>query len=209
METFDYKTAYKHLYLPSAKEPSLVDVPPMKFAMVSGQGDPNTSQAFQEAIGALYGVTYTIKMLPKKKIVPEGYVIYNIPPLEGLWWLEDRKRFSFDVPKEDYRWTVMIMQPAFVTQELVDKAVEDQFKKKGNPAFNILRFGEIAEGKSVQIMHIGPYSEEPASLAKMEEFADGQGYRFHGKHHEIYLGDPRRTKPEKLRTVLRYPVAPK
>ena len=209
METFDYKTAYKHLYLPSAKEPSLVEVPPMKFAMVDGQGDPNTSQAFQDAIGALYGVTYTIKMLPKKKIVPPGYVIYNIPPLEGLWWLENGKPFSFDVPKDDYRWTVMIMQPAFVTQELVDKAVEDQFKKKGNPAFNILRFEEFGEGKAVQIMHIGPYGDEPASLAKMEEFADRQGYRFHGKHHEIYLRDPRRTKPQKLRTVLRYAVAPK
>jgi hypothetical protein len=209
MESFDYKTAYKHLYLPSAKEASIVDVPPMKFAMVDGKGDPNTFEQFQDAVGALYGVTYTIKMLPKKGIVPDGYVIYNIPPLEGLWWVEGEKPFTFDVPKEDYRWTVMIMQPAFVTQELVNKAVEDQFKKKGNPAFKILRFEEMAEGKAVQIMHVGPYSEEPASLAKMEDLADRQGYRFHGKHHEIYLGDPRRTKPEKLRTVLRHPVMPK
>ncbi len=207
MDSFDYKKDLKHLYLTSAKDVVVVDVPPMNFAIVDGEGAPNTSKAFENAIGALYGITYTIKMMPKKGIVPPGYVIYNIPPLEGLWWTSDGGRFNEAAGKDALCWTIMIMQPPFVTPELVAAAIDDLAKKKPeNPAFGRLRFGLFEEGPSVQLLHVGPYSDEPRSLARMESFAREHGLAYHGKHHEIYLGDPRRCAPGKLRTVLRQPV---
>lgn len=206
MTSLDCKKQMKHLYAPSAKEVSLVTVPAMKFAMVDGTGDPNTSQAFEDAVGALYGVTFTIKMLPKKGVVPDGYVEYKVPPLEGLWWIKGEQRFTLDSPKDDYYWTLMIMQPPFVTEELVGAALKTLQAKKTNPALRHVRLTEFEEGRSVQILHVGPYATEPASLQRMDDFAAANGYVLHGRHHEIYLGDPRRCAPEKLRTVLRHPV---
>lgn len=210
MDTFDYKTVYKELYNPSAKNVSLVTVPNMKFIAVDGVGDPNTSLEFSNAVEVLYGISYGIKMMPKKGITPEGYVVYSVPPLEGLWWVEGERPVSpeelLSIPKEKYHFTMMIMQPPFVTADLIESVRQSLYGKKDKDALDKLRFFEWEEGLSVQIMHLGPYNEEPATLAKMEAYIGEHGYEFHNRHHEIYLGDPRRTAPEKLKTVLRHPV---
>ena len=206
MAKIDFKKTLKELYLPSAKEVVAVEAPVMNFAMVEGAGDPNGSQEFQDGVQALYGVTFTIKMSPKKGPAPVGYFEYVVPPLEGLWWLKGAKAFDMSRNKKDWCWTLMIMQPEFVTAELVADALRHLKKKKENPALDKLRFEVFDEGAAVQIMHIGPYADEGPTIEKMHAFAKEKGYQLTGKHHEIYLSDPRKTRPEKLRTVLRQPV---
>lgn len=207
MSSFDYRKELKALYVPKNTEPTIVAVPPMKYLMVDGAGDPNVSKDYQDAIGALYSVSYTIKMMPKRGIVPPGYVEYSVPPLEGLWWAPPGSMFSLDLPKSSYQWTAMIMQPPFVTAELVQDVIKELKVKKPNPALAKMRFEPLEEGKCGQALHIGPYSDEPATIDKLEKLITDSGLHFRGKHHEIYLSDPRRTAPEKLKTILRHPVA--
>ena len=196
----DFKKELKHLYGPSKKEFSVVDAPPMNFLMIDGYGDPNGNPAFQEGMDALYGMAYTIKFALK----PQG-IEYVVPPSEGLWWMEDMSEFSLET-KDRWQWTLMIMQPDEVTQEIVAAAQGELARKKDPPALSKLRYERYHEGLSVQIMYLGAYADEGPTIARMHEFIRENGYDFNGKHHEIYLGDPRRTAPEKLRTVIRQPV---
>jgi hypothetical protein len=200
MNKFDYKKELKHLYLPTANKFTIVDVPAMKFLMVDGTGNPNTSLDFQEACNALYGMAYTIKFSNK----PRG-MDFTVPPLEGLWWMEDMTQFSTG-NKDQWLWTVMIMQPDFVSREVVEQAADDLMRKKSPPALSKLRFETFHEGLSVQIMYFGAYADEGPTIARMHEYILTQGYQRRGKHHEIYMGDPRRTTPEKLKTVIRQPI---
>jgi hypothetical protein len=201
MSKIDFKKELKHLYRPSAKEFVVVDVPPMKFLMIDGHGDPNTAQEYQDAVEALYAVAYKLKFTSKKMLGKD----YVVPPLEGLWWAEDMKAFTAARDKSAWDWTMMIMQPEWITQEMVEEAVK-QVEKKGLPALSKLRLETYHEGLAVQIMHIGSYDDEAPTIARMHAFIDENGYEPAGEHHEIYLGDPRKVAPEKLKTVLRQPV---
>jgi len=196
----DFKKELKHLYGPSKKEFSVVDAPPMNFLMIDGHGDPNDNPDFQEGMDALYGMVYTIKFALK----PQG-IEFVVPPSEALWWMEDISEFSLET-KDRWQWTMMIMQPDEVTQEIVDAAQEELARKKDPPALSKLRYERYHEGLSVQIMYLGAYADEGPTIARMHEFIRENGYGFNGKHHEIYLGDPRRTAPKKLKTVIRQPV---
>ena len=202
MPKVDFKKHFKHLYQPSAKVVSVADVPEMNFLMVDGQGDPNTSQEYQEAMTALYTISYQLKFTIKQRDPELDYVV---PPLEGLWWAEDMEVFSLN-DKDAWQWTAMILAPDQVTQALFEKAVEEVQRKKDLPGLVRLRLERYHEGLSVQIMHIGPYAEEAPTIEKLHAFARDQGYRLRGKHHEVYLSDPRRTAPDKLKTVIRQPV---
>ena len=200
----DLKKQLKHLYASSAKEIGIVDVPAMRFLMVDGAGSPNTSQAFQEATEALYGVSYACKFAIKRQ---EG-IDYPVMALEGLWWAEDMSAYTGGA-KDDWLWRLMIMQPEPVTEEHVAGAIDEVNRKKGLPALAAMRFETFHEGLSAQIMHLGPYDAEAPTVARLHAFIEEHGYALRGLHHEIYVGDPRRSAPEKLRTVLRQPVAPK
>jgi len=202
MKKIDYKKELKHLYFPPAREVVEVDVPGMNFIMVDGKGDPNTSQEFQDAIEALYGISFTAKFMIKKE--GEEEVDYVVPPLEGLWWAEDMARFSVE-KKDEWLWTAMIMQPEYVTGNIYKRACEKLREKKDPPALSKVRFEGYTEGLSAQIMHIGPFSEEGPTVARVHAYIEEKGYKINGKHHEIYLSDFRRTKPEGLKTVIRQP----
>ncbi len=202
MSKTDFKKEWKHLYRPSAKEFVVVDVPPMNFLMIDGHGDPNTAQEYKDAIEALYAVAYKLKFMSKK----EKGMDYIVPPLEGLWWVENMEEFTTE-DKSSWDWTLMIMQRESVTQEMFDEALKEVEKKKDPPALSRLRLETYHEGPSVQIMHIGPYDAEGPTIARMHAFIDENGYEPAGKHHEIYLGDPRKVAPERLKTVLRQPVS--
>lgn len=201
MSKIDYKKELKHLYRPTAREFVLVDVPPMDYLMIDGQGDPNTAQEYQEAIEALYSMAYTLKFMSKRQ---KG-LDYVVPPLEGLWWAEGVKDFA-RAEKSAWDWTAMIMQPQSVTEEMFREAVAQVAKKKDLPALPKMRLETYHEGPSAQIMYIGPWDAEGPTIARMHAFIGEKGYRPSGKHHEIYLSDPRRVPPEKLKTVLRQPV---
>ena len=202
MSKIDFRKELKHLYRPSAKEFVVVDVPPMKFLMVDGHGDPNTAQEYQDAVEALYAVSYKLKFVSKKELGRD----YVVPPLEGLWWAEDMETFTTGRDKSAWDWTMMIMQPEWITQEMVEEAIR-QVEKKGLPALSKLRLETYHEGLAVQILHIGSYDDEGPTMARMHnEFIPENGYQEAGKHHEIYLSDVRKVAPEKLRTVLRQPV---
>jgi hypothetical protein len=206
MEKLDLRKQYKHLYQPSAKKVEVVEVPSFKFALIDGQIEPGhgpgNSPSFQDAMMALYGITYTLKF--NSKLRKENPIDYTIMTLEGLWWVE-HGMYDLSHP-EDWLWTAMIMQPGHITEEMFQEALSQVRKKRPNPALDKLRFETFHEGLCIQVMHLGPYSEEPATIARMDEFARQNGYVMRGKHHEIYMGDPRRTAPEKLKTVLRHPV---
>jgi hypothetical protein len=203
MTKIDYKKALKHLYLPSAKKVELVEVPAMRFLMIDGEGDPNTSPAFQEAIEALYSLSYTLKFMVKKGTIG---IDYGVMPLEGLWWAEDMAAFSAK-DKTGWQWTLMIMQPDFITSAMVDEATR-QVKVKKNPvALSHVRFAPYEEGEAVQTLHIGPFSEEGPTVERVHVFIEEEGLRRLGKHHEIYLSDIRRAAPEKWKTVIRQPIS--
>jgi len=203
MSKIDFKKELKHLYRPSPKEFVVVDVPPMNFLMTDGHGDPNTVQEYQDAVEALYAVSYKLKFTSKKELGKD----YVVPPLEGLWWAEDMEAFTAARDKSAWDWTMMIMQPEWITQEMVEEAVKQVEKKKGLPALSKLRLETYYEGLAVQILHIGSYDDEGPTIAQMHhQFMPENGYEPAGKHHEIYLSDPRKVAPEKLKTVLRQPV---
>lgn len=229
---FDFTKEYKDLYAPKTK-PALADVPPMGFIAVAGEGDPNEENgSYAEALGLLYGLSFTIKMTKMGDWQPEGYFEYKVPPLEGLWWTDEG---GFDgrriVDKSAFRWISMIRQPDFVTPETFAWAREKLSVKKPELDAGRARLVRFAEGPCAQIMHRGPYDDEPATIAALsafvaesglvEDIADpasaeslldaldasggAPGLRL---HHELYLSDPRRAKPENLRTVVRHPVRP-
>ncbi len=211
MKTLDLKKLFKHLYMPSAKKVEIVQVPPLQFAVIDGAiekgSEPGKSPSFAEATQALYGISYTLKFMLKKR--KTNAIDYPVMALEGLWWVEDG---VFDITvKDNWFYTLMIMQPYVITQELFEEGLDQVRKKRGDsPALSRLRLVDFEEGLCVQTMHIGPYATEPATVEQMRAFAQGNGYRDcvgpGGKHHEIYLGDPRKADPAKLKTVLRHPV---
>lgn len=202
MMKVDFKKELKQLYKPSPKEVVVVDVPEMNFLMIDGVGDPNTAQEYKDAIEALYSVSYALKFMVKKG---ESAIDYAVMPLEGLWWVDDMTQFSME-NKDAWKWTAMIMQPEYVTEGLVNAALRQVEKKKNPPALSKIRFESFHEGLSAQIMHIGPYSAEGPTIERLHNFIKENGYELRGKHHEIYLSDPRRSAPEKMRTVIRQPM---
>ena len=201
---FDYKKEYKDLYSPKAS-PSVIDVPDMVFIMVDGKGNPNTSEEYQTAVEILYGLSYTIKMSNKSVLE------YVVPPLEGLWWGEDG---YFDgaaiTDKNKLSWTAMIRQPDFMTKEVFEAAKTALAKKKPKMDTSKAQLIKRSEGLCVQIMHIGSYDDEPATIKTMERYAVENGYAIDisetRRHHEIYLSDPRKVEIEKLKTVIRHPI---
>ena len=202
MAKLDFKQQFKQFYNPSAKQCAIVELPAMNFLMLDGAGDPNHAPAFQTAVETLYAVAYTLKFMLKKGA--DG-IDYGVMPLEGLWWSEEMATFSVE-RKSDWLWTLLIMQPDFITAAQVEAAKVDAAKKKDLPALSQLRFEAYHEGLSAQIMHLGPFVAEGATIATLHTFISNQGYQLRGKHHEIYLNDLRRTAPEKLKTVIRQPI---
>lgn len=202
MTKIDLKKEMKQLYSPSAKEVSVVEVPPLSYLMIDGAGDPNTSQNYADSIEALYAVSYTLKFLAKKSSNPADYVVM---PLEGLWWADNMAEFSIE-NKNMWKWTSMIMQPSFVTSAMVNLALEQVEKKKDLAALSGMRFEKHDDGLSAQIMHMGPYAAETPTIRKLHQFIEDNGYSLRGKHHEIYLSDSRKTAPEKLKTIIRQPI---
>lgn len=203
---FDYKKKYKEFYLPP-KVPGIVTVPAMNFLAVRGQGDPNEEDgAYKQALGMLYAVAFTIKMSKQHKL--EGYFDYVVPPLEELWWQEGVRGVDY-AHKKAFQWISLIRLPEFVTKEVFDRAIREATEKKQQD-FSPVEFFHWEEGLCVQCMHIGPYDGEPATVAAMEEYTKRQGYEEDlGKgrfHHEIYLSDARRCKPERMKTVIRHPI---
>ena len=205
---FDYKKEYKEFYLPPQK-PGIVTVPAMHFLAVRGQGDPNEEGgAYKQALELLYAVAFTIKMSKLGKHKLEGYFDYVVPPLEGLWWQEGIHGVDYS-RKADFQWISLIRLPEFVTEAVFHWAIQEATEKKQRD-FSKVEFFPWEEGLCIQCMHLGPYDDEPATVAAMEEYAEEQGYALdfsQGRlHHEIYLSDVRRCKPEKLKTVIRQPI---
>lgn len=203
MEKIDYKKQLKNLYKPSARKVDIVKIPQMNFLMIDGEGDPNTSQSFQDAIDVLYPLSYALKFMVKRG---ELEIDYSVMPLEGLWWADDMSSFSAQ-NKENWQWTLMIMQPDFIAKEMVENATQEVRKKKNPVALQSIRFESFSEGKAAQIMHIGPFSEEGPTIAKLHSFIEENGSRRIGKHHELYLSDIRRAAPEKWKTIIRQPMS--
>jgi len=189
------------LYQASAKTVVQVDVPRMNFLMVDGRGDPNTASAYAQAVEALFAVSYAAKFMLKKG--PQA-LDYAVMPLEGLWWADDMAVFA-GADKSQWQWTLMIMQPPFVSNEIVRSAMDQTLKKKNLPAIELLRLEEFHEGLCAQLLHVGPFSEEGPSIARLHAFIDARSGRT-GKHHEIYLSDIRRAEPQKWKTILRQPM---
>lgn len=205
---FDYKKEYKEFYLPSQK-PTIVTVPPMNYIAVRGQGDPNEADgSYQQAISVLYAVAYTLKMSYKGDHKIEGFFEYVVPPLEGFWYQEGVEGVNY-ADKAGFHWISVIRLPDFITRADFDWAVAEATRKKKLDCARA-EFFTVDEGLCVQIMHLGPYDDEPASVAKMDAYLQAQGYEndlSHTRlHHEIYLSDPRKTAPEKRKTVIRHPI---
>jgi len=200
MKAIDLKKALKPLYTASASKPVLIDVPPMNCLMVDGTGDPN-STTFQEAVGTLYSVAYTMKFSFKK----EKAIDYPVMALEGVWSADDIADFLSE-KRENWKWTLFMVLPDVVTKKDAVAAITSVKKKAKFPRFPEVRFEKFAEGKAAQILHVGPYSTEYETVQRLHRFIEEHGLRLRGRHHEIYLGDPRRSAPEKLKTIIRHPV---
>ncbi len=201
MEKIDLKHELNPLYKPSARDVVMVDVPAMNFLMIDGAGDPNSNLAFSEAVEALFSVSYHLKFEAKKGSLA---IDYGVMPLEGLWWAEDMSLFRVD-DKSNWQWTLMIMQPQFISQEMVYKAIAGVKAKKNPPAIDRLRFNSFEEGRAAQILHVGPFTEEGPSVDKVHRFIEKQGGQRSGQHHEIYLSDIRLADPSKWKTIIRQP----
>ena len=200
----DYKRELGGLYR-ARTEPAVVDVPEMSFLMIDGRGSPTESPDYMEAIEALYGVAYTLKFMIKHS---PGGLDYTVMPLETLWWTPDDTPFHSADPAE-WRWTAMIMQPDLVTGAMVREAASAAQRKRELPALPKLRLERFYEGPSAQVLHVGPYEKEKATIERLMAFIGSVGDVPAGRHHEIYLSDPNRTAPERLRTIIRQPIAPK
>ncbi|MFE5672126.1 GyrI-like domain-containing protein [Agromyces sp. NPDC056523] len=203
-EKVDLKRIYRELYAPSAREFTLVDVPPMRYLAVDGHGDPNTATAYAEAVEALYAVAYAVKFRSKKQLGRD----FVVGPLEGLWRADDPATFVTR-EKSAWDWTMLIAQPDWIGDALVADAIAAARAKGDRPALDLVELRELHEGSAVQILYLGSYDDEGPTLARLhDEWMPQHGLTFAGDHHEIYLSDPRRTAPEKLKTVLRQPVRP-
>jgi hypothetical protein len=202
MGKLNYKKELKHLYSASAKQPSFIDVPKLNYLRIDGTGDPNTSSAYQHAVQALFSLAYSIKFAIKKSTAA---VDFGVMPLEGLWWMDDMKQFSV-ARKDEWKWTLMIVQPAIVTQAQVDACRSELDRKKDLPSLSHVEFAAFDEGKAAQILHIGPFTEEGPTIERLHGFITAQGFKLAGKHHEIYLSDIRRAAPAKWKTIIRQPV---
>lgn len=201
MAKIDLKKELKEFYSPSPKGMAIVDVPKLNFLMIDGKGDPNTALEYREAIEALYSVSYTLKFMIKKA----KEIDYGVMPLEGLWWADDMNAFIAG-NKDLWKWTSMIMQPGYVTEDLFHAAIEQVESKKKLVALSKLKLETFHEGLSAQVLHLGPYSEEGPTIARLHSFVQERGFELRGKHHEIYLSDPRKSAPEKIKTVVRQPI---
>lgn len=199
-DKLDLKKVYKALYSATAK-PALVEVPPLRYLAADGSGDPNGSPLFAAAVEALFTVAYTLKFQVKKAGGPD----FAVMPLEGLWWADDMAAFCAS-RKADWKWTLLIAQPDFVSDDAVAAAIRAAAGKKELPALAGMRLEIMPGGRAAQVLHVGPYSEEGPTIAALHRFIADQGLRPDGKHQEIYLSDARRTAPDKLRTILRQPV---
>lgn len=197
----DYKRELGELYAPG-RDPAIVAVPEFDYLMIDGHGDPNTAVEFAEAVEVLYAVAYAAKFAVK---LGPSAIDYPVMPLEGLWWPGDGATFTAD--RSAWLWTLMIMQPDPVTAEVVEQACAKAAKKRRPGAVARVRLERFGDGLAAQVLHVGPYATEEATIRRLHAFLASQGYRLAGKHHEIYLGDPRRSAPEKLRTIVRQPVA--
>lgn len=202
VEKLDLKKQWKHLYQPPAGEITVVNVPTINYLMVDGEGDPNKSKAFEQAVEALYSLSYTLKFSLKKS--PRA-LDYGVMPLEGLWWADDPRVFM-QTDKSAWKWTAMILQPEFISRHDIDAAFNEVRNKKNPAALDRVRFETLDEGECVQTLYFGPFSEEGPTIQRMHDAIHAAGKKLHGKHHEIYLSDPRRTAPAKLRTILRQPM---
>ena len=202
MDKLDLKKELKHLYQPPTNQVEQVDVPEMAFLMIDGAGDPNASPEFPESVEVLFGLSYTLKFMIKKGPLA---IDYGVMPLEGLWWADDMSAFSLE-DKSSWKWTLMIMQPRYVTEDLVRAASEDVKRKKSPVRLDRVRFEPFAEGTVAQTMHIGPFSEEGPTIERVHRFIEECGRKPCGKHHEIYLSDIRRADPKKWKTVIRQPM---
>jgi hypothetical protein len=203
MKKIDYKKELKQLYEPSSRNVAIVDVPQMNFLMIDGEGDPNTAKSFSDAIEALYPLAYTLKFMVKQG--PMG-IDYGVLPLEALWWSDDLSAFTTG-NKDAWKWTVMIMQPEFITPAMVEEATKEVQRKKKPVSLPLVRFEAFNEGKAAQILHIGPFSSEGPTIEKVHAFIEDNGSQRRGKHHEIYLSDIRRAAPEKWKTIVRQPMS--
>ncbi len=202
----DTKVDFKRT-VPSYRAPrnrfQVVDVPDMHFLMIDGHGDPNTAPQFGEAVEALYPVAYALKFASKRDLGCD----YVVPPLEGLWWADDMEAFTAARDKSRWDWTLLMMTPGWIDVAMVETAIAAVRDKDDRPRLDYLRFDALSEGRCVQTLHVGSFDDEAEVLARMHhEFIPENGLRMTGTHHEIYLSDPRRTAPERLRTILRQPV---
>lgn len=182
---------------------STVDVPEMKFLMIDGTKGPNENPDYSDSVGALFKLAYTLKFMVKKGKLA---IDYKVMPLEGLWWADNMAEFNLK-NRDNWKWTAMIMQPDFITQEMFSLAVEQSMEKSDNPKLEMVRLESFTEGLSMQIFHQGPYGEmERDSIEKLHQQIENEGYQLTGKHHEIYLNSPGRTAPENLKTIIRQPM---
>lgn len=201
MTQIDLKKDLKDLYQATTKKVVQVDVPELKFLMIDGQGDPNTSARYAEVVQALFSVSYTAKFMVKKGQMALDYAVM---PLEGLWWADDMRAFT-TTDKAQWQWTMMIMQPDFVPDELIHEAIGEVLRKKKLPGVDRLRLERFQEGRCAQVLHVGPFSEEGPAIERLHDFINERsGLR--GKHHEIYLSDVRRADPKRWKTILRQPM---
>lgn len=202
---YEWRKQEKNIYIPKQK-PELVTIPEQNFFMIKGQGNPNDAE-FAERIGVLYSLAYAVRMMPKQGYTPDGYFEYTVYPLEGIWDLTEEGRKLDTLNKDELLYTIMIRQPEFVTKEVVERAFENVEKKKPHPFLNDVTFGTVQDGLSVQMLHVGPYDDEPKSFELMNEYTKNNNLeRTSLQHREIYLSDFRKVEPVKLKTVLRYKV---
>jgi hypothetical protein len=201
MEKIDLRKELKHLYHPSAKVIAQVQVPPFRYLMVDGKGDPGSSPAYAAAVEALFAVSYTAKFMLKK--APEGRD-YAVMPLEGLWWADDMRAFEAG-DRANWQWTMMIMQPAFVSDGVLQAAMAQAAARKALPAIARLRIESLEEGRCAQILHVGPFTDEGPAIQRLHAHIDATSAR-RGRHHEIYLTDIRRADPSRWKTVIRQPM---
>jgi len=202
MEKLDLKKIYKNLFSPSAKAPSIIEVPPLPFIMVDGHGDPNVAPEYAAAVQTLYGLAYTLKFHVRNTLG----IDYGVSALEGLWWTADMNTFSTS-RKADWDWTMMILHTDLVTPALFEEARRQAVAKGKAPLAAKARLETFHEGTCVQILYFGPYADEGPTIASLHQYAKDQGYVLAGKHHEIYMNDPRKVASEKMKTIIRQPVS--